>query len=322
MVEGEAGLAQCRGKRLGKAHEHLIGFDRMGERHSGQRRQPFADARRAGVRSLGQPQPQAVGDIGLELRRQKAHFAQQMAAAHAPAAQRLVGRAHRGRAEIDHRLGGHGAVLGGAEGQHVDPGAPGQRRGCAAEADKRIGEAGAVHVHGEAVAVRHLGQSANLFGGVDRSRLAGLADAECHRRRLVLAVMAAGGHRRGQRLRRDAPVGAVETDQLGATGIELWRPAFVAVHMRVPMAVDSAVRWRQLGQAKCVGGGSGDHRVDHQIGLEKIGEDPLQTLGDRVGAIGMGAALVGPGERRHDLRRRRRLVVRAKVHARPPRVRP
>ena len=95
--------------------------------------------------------------------------------------------AHQGGVEEHHGFGGEGAVLGRAEGQHVDAGAPGDVARVAAEEGDRVGEARAVHLHLEAARVRQLAQARDSGRPVDGTELGRLGERE---RRGLHAVQA------------------------------------------------------------------------------------------------------------------------------------
>src|SRR3546814_17793468 len=79
----------------------------------------------------------------------------------------LLELAHPGTAaaaEKDDRLGHHRAVLGETERQRVDPDAPGDVGGGAAEKGDGIGEARAVHVQLQSLALGDLADLADLPG--------------------------------------------------------------------------------------------------------------------------------------------------------------
>ena len=103
---------------------------------------------------------QIVGEIGLDLRGEKAVLGEEMAAALAPL--RHVGAAR--RIEEHHRLGGERAALGGAEGERIDAGLPGRLRGRGVHARQRVAEPRAVDMHGEPARMRDLGELAISSG--------------------------------------------------------------------------------------------------------------------------------------------------------------
>src|SRR5579875_2657036 len=115
--------------------------------------------------------------------------------------------------EEHHGLGGHRAVLGGAEGEDIESGAPRDCRRRTAKADDRVGEARAVHVEGQAVAARHGTQRRNLLGTVNGTGFGLLGDADDGR----LDVMddSGAGNPLREHLRRQLAVLAWTGDELG-----------------------------------------------------------------------------------------------------------
>jgi len=79
-------------------------------------------------------------------------------------------------------------ALGGAEGQHVDPGQRGRRSHLAAERGRGVGQAGAVEVQVQPVGMGHLGQGGDLVGPVERALLGRLRDGDDLRLGVVLVA--------------------------------------------------------------------------------------------------------------------------------------
>ena len=90
--------------------------------------------------------------------------------------------------EEQHGLAHREPVLDPAEAQHVDAGPPGQIGRRAAELRQRIGEAGAVHVHFEAMAARRLGQRRDLVRRVNGAELGRLGERQSARLDVVHAA--------------------------------------------------------------------------------------------------------------------------------------
>ena len=216
--------------------------------------------------------------------------------------------------EDHHRLGRQRPVLGGAEGEDVDPGAPGDLRRAHLQEGERIGEARAVHMQPHAIALagrrdrRHLGRA---IAGAGFRRL-GQADGR------GLDVMHHALMGRGQRRldlgRADLAVLAHEVHELGAAGVELRRAAFVDADMGVALAIDGAEGRRQHGEGERIGAGPGRHRKGGEIGLEDLLQLRLDAGRQRVLAIGGDGAGIGPGERREDLGRGAGDIVAAEIH--------
>ena len=70
--------------------EDLVGVDRIEQRRALERRQAGDQPARHGVGVAGVVEPQAVGEVGVELRRQQPHLGEEMAAALAPELESLA----------------------------------------------------------------------------------------------------------------------------------------------------------------------------------------------------------------------------------------
>jgi hypothetical protein len=210
------------------------------------------------------------------------------------------------------------APFGGAERQHVDAAPPGRVRRSAAERGNRVGEAGAVHVHSQAVRAGDADQLIQLVQPVNRAALGRLREVE--RGRLdPPGVPDAGALERGpQRLGAQPAVLLGERHDLGAAGIELPGPALALVHVTDVSAVDRAVGRRDQRQGERVGRGAGRHRLHEAAGLEQLGEDALEARGDRVGAVRRRGAGVRRLDRREDLGGDAGDVVAAQIDRRRP----
>ena len=184
-------------------------------------------------------------EVGVELGRQQAHLGQQMAAALAAELEvaRQLG------IEEDHGLGRHRAVLGGAEAQHVDARLPRQLGRRAADEGQRIGEARAVHVQLQPMAMRRGGDGGDLLGRIDGAALGRLGDAdggglrEMHARRRPAGP--APGRASSDRSCRPAPS---MRNSLAPAGVELRRVGLLGRDVRRRMAEDRAPRRRAAGQ--------------------------------------------------------------------------
>ena len=173
-------------------------------------------------------QPELVLEIGLELGRDEAHLREEMARRlrrKAKSVGQLVSKNTTASAR-------ERAVLGGAERQDVDPGAPGDlgraddsevpahwrsgRRPCAAS--------------GRAPA--DLGDRGDLVRAIDGRRVGRLGEAD--RRRLDVMHPPLCGRGRAASISAGADLAAAhQIHQLGAAGEELRRAAFVDADMRV-----------------------------------------------------------------------------------------
>ena len=197
---------------------------------------PAAMRAGGGVRGRGQPEPQPVLDIGQQLRRGEAHLRPHLAGA-AQLHRQPVGQF---RPEHDDRVAQRAAVLGGAERQDVDPGAPAHLGRAAAEPRQRVGEARAVHVQPEAARFRQLGDRADLVERVDRAEIARLGEVD----RGGLAAMQLAGLDRRQRLAQrvgaDPPVVAGDRHQLEAAAEKPGGIRLRGVDVRQLAAIDEA----------------------------------------------------------------------------------
>lgn len=131
----------------------------------------------------------AAVEEGVHLGREETVLGEKMAGAHA-AADHLGAP---GRVEIDQRFAGEAAALGGAEGQHVHTGLPGDLGRRAAERRHRIGEARAVHVDAEIVGLGDGGEGLHLLHGIDLAEFGRLGDGERVDRRIVRHAAAERG---------------------------------------------------------------------------------------------------------------------------------
>ncbi len=131
-----------------RAHldEQLIGLDRGQQPHAGNCADARRDLRRRVVRLARQAQPEILLDIGRHLRRGEAHFRPDLAGA----AQMIGKCGRRILGEDDYGVGQQPAILGDAEGEDVDTGAPGDFRRRAAETCHGVGKPGPIHVQVEA----------------------------------------------------------------------------------------------------------------------------------------------------------------------------
>jgi hypothetical protein len=126
--------------------------------------------------------------------------------------------AHQAVVEEHHGFRCQRAVLGGAEGEHVDAGAPGDVARVAVKERHRVGKARAVHLHRQAAPVRERAQRADVIGAVHGAHLGHLGERE--RRRLGAVHADVHGRVVGERALegpgRDAPVLTWDERQLRA----------------------------------------------------------------------------------------------------------
>ena len=210
------------------------------------------------------------------------------------------GIAHRLLVEEDQRFGRQAAVLGAAEGEHVDAGPPGDIGRRNAQRDNRIGKPCPIHVDGAVVGMGDVGNRTHLvrtvgrtqlgqFGEADRDRLAAVGDMDRH-----------GLELRRKRLRRELAGFAVERGQRDAAAEERGGARLVDRDMGMTVAEDDAARPRIGGKRQGIGDRAAADQQHGYLTLEELGETALDGLGEVVGAIG-GMAVSGRfGERVDD----------------------
>ena len=221
------------------------------------------------------------------------------------------------RIEEDHRLRAHRAALGGAERQRVDAGLPGGLGGRDVHARERIAEPRAVHVHGDAMPVRDLGQFAHLGDAIDRAAFGRLRQRQHARADMMRPAPGAVLERAAQGRRRDLAPLAGQSDQLDAAAEELRRAAFVDRDMQLRMAQHRAPGRGQMGERERVRRRAGRHQEYRDLALEKLGEALLDPPGPVVIAIAGRIAGIGLPDRLQDGRRDAGRVVACEVHALP-----
>ena len=190
-----------------------------------------------------------------------------------------------GGIEHHHGLRRQRAALGGAERQHVDAGLPGHLRRRGVEPHQGIGEARAIHVHGERAGVRDVAQARDLVGAIDGAGLARLRERQRRGDHLVRAVAAIAVKRRLQRLRRDLAVAAGKAGKLQPAAEKLRRAAFVGRDMGLGMAEHDAPGRRDLRQRQRIGRGPGRHQEHRHLALEDLRQPPLDAGGPVVIAV-------------------------------------
>jgi hypothetical protein len=144
-VETPTASGQPFEERIGRVKEHGIGFDREGETNARNINDRGGKPRGATIGMSGVAKPGAAFEQSDPRRRQKTHFRGELARLFAAIVK--VGR--EGGVEKDDRLASRHAILGAAEAQHVDAGAPCQIGGRAVERlvtrleeETRIGKGG------------------------------------------------------------------------------------------------------------------------------------------------------------------------------------
>ena len=217
---------------------------------------------------------------GFELCRDETHLGEHLTRAPRPEPER-VGQL---RGEHHDRLGAHGAVLGRPNDSTSTPRrqvtSAGRQPSAAMALAKRAPSMCTRMPYARATPMSSSSSSSRYT--VPRSvacvRLsaAGWTRPECPIPARSRAARSASG--------RSRPCSS-ERHDLGAAGVELPCPALAVVHMTDIGAVDRAVRRRDQRQRERVGRSPGRHRLHETAGLEQLGEDVLETRGDRVGAV-------------------------------------
>ena len=219
-----------------------------------------------------------------------------------------------GLVEDHHHLGGERPVLGGAEGEDVDPGAPGDLRRAHLQEGERIGEARAVHMQLDAIALSRRRDGGHLGRAIAGAGFRRLGQADGRRLDVMHHALMGRRQRRLDLRRAELAVLAHQIHQLGAAGIELRRAAFVDADMGVALAIDGAEGRRHHREGKRIGAGPGRHRKCREIGLEDLLQLGLDAGRQRVLAIGGDRAGIGPGEGCEDFGRGAGDIVAAEIH--------
>ena len=240
--------------------------------------QPLRQPPRRGVGAVGEAEPEIVLEVGLHLRPEEPSFRQRVSGALAQVGEGLGEL----RLEDDDGLAGERAVLGRAERQRVDPGAPGHLRRREAARDEGVGEARAVHVGGEASRPGDPGKLGDFVATVDRPGLRRLRE----RQRAGLNRLHEPARKAGERVLEDCgrrlAALARQADELRAAGEEFRGAAFVVMNVRLLVAEDGVERADEGGKRKRVGGGSGGNEKDLGAGLEHVAEHRRRPGGEIV----------------------------------------
>ena len=160
-AHGEHGL----GHRGTHVDEHRIDLDRACQRESRHGADGRAQALRHRIGMGRVPQPGSGFEYALPLATLEAHLGGELTGLFAA----VVELRRQRRVEEHHRLGGVEAVLGAAQGQHVDTRAPAQvGRRHPGQRRERVGETRTVHLHRHAVRMRHRTERCD-FAPADRA---------------------------------------------------------------------------------------------------------------------------------------------------------
>ena len=179
-------------------------------------------------------------------------------------------------------LRGHRTVLRQPERHQINTGISGEHSDRDSQGGCSIRQSRPIHVHGQAVAVRNLGDRRDLIGRVDSPHLTGLRDAHRARLRSVhkLHVEALALHAVGA----EFSLGGWHRPHLDA-GHHLRRSAFVGVNMR---CCRSDYRLPTVGnrlQGHHIGPGPVEHGVERGLRTEQVLDHVRSAGGHNVVAV-------------------------------------
>jgi hypothetical protein len=266
LVVDDAGLGQLIVQSPGHDREHFVGLAR--QQQAGPARghclcQPLGH----GVGVPRVVEPQVVVEIGQHLGAEETALGEQLGGPHAAVAEVL----RQGDIEEHHRLERHRPVLGGAEGQGVDAGLPGQLRRRAPRLTSALAKRAPSMWRRMPATARELGNGLDLGRRVDRAGLARLGDRD--RRGLGIVHAADEAVELAlDRARGDLAAGLVEADQLGPAGEQFRRAALVDHDVGVGVAQHRAIGRRHGRQRQRVGGRPGHHQERAQVPLEHLAQ--------------------------------------------------
>lgn len=283
------------GEGIGEAGEDGVGGGLGAEGDAGDGAEAGGELTGHGVGVGGVAEPGAVFEEAHPLGAEETHFGSKLAGLFA-AVFELAGESG---LEEDDGFGGVHAVFGAAETQDVHPGAPGEvGRGDAVaggEGGGGVGEAGAIHVDGQAVGVGGGGEGGDLGAVVEGAPLGGLGEGEDAGFGVVeigafadKALDGGGG---------EFAVGAVAEEEFGAVGEKLGGAAFVGFDVGGLVTDDAVVTLAEGGEGEGVGGGAVEDKKDLGGGMvEDVSDEVASAASPVVGTVGGEAALVGGGE--------------------------
>ena len=154
-----------------------------------------------------------------------------------------------------------------------------------------VGEAGPVHVHGEAVGVREIGEGTNGRGRIERAVFRGLRE----RKRAGLGKMhaMAAGERGGDGGGGELAGRAGQREELAAAGEKFWGAAFVGIDVGDLVAEHALVAGAEGGEREGVGGGAVEDKERLAIGGEELPEKLVRAGRGGVFAVAGDARGVG-----------------------------
>jgi len=194
----------------------------------------------------------------------------------------------------DYGFGRKQTVFSAAETEYVDAGSPrevGRAKAVGGGRGASVGKPGSVHVHGEAVGVRQIGEGANGLGRIDRTVLGGLGQREGAGFGEMNAVAAGEGGSNGGG--GELAGRARQREQLAAAGEEFRGAALVGVDVGDLVAENALMAGAESGEGKSVGGSAVEHKECLAIGLEEIAEQLLRAGRGGVFAVAGDARGVG-----------------------------
>ena len=169
----------------------------------------------------------------------------------------------------DYGFGRKQTVFSAAETKYVDAGSPrevGRAKAVGGGRGASVGKPGSVHVHGEAVGVRQIGEGANGLGRIDRTVLGGLGQREGAGFGEMNAVAAGEGGSNGGG--GELAGRARQREQLAAAGEEFRGAAFVGVDVGDLVAKYALMALAESGERQGVGGSAVEDKKRLAIGLE------------------------------------------------------
>ena len=245
----------------------------------------------------GETHKQAVLDVGNELRGGEAHLRPGLPGSPQTIRQRL----HELAVEHDYRLGPHRAVLRGAERKDVHARAPRHLGSAASQRHQGVGKSRTVHMEADTGIARAGADGGDLLEGIHRAVFARLCYRHGVRLRTVGDATPGLAQRRRQCRRFELAMGAGKRDELRPAGERFRRAAFGGVDVRFLVAIDGTIGTSAGRKRQGVGRRAGGHRKHRHLGLEQVGELPVQQGAVFVVAIGCSQSAIDGLERAQDL---------------------
>ena len=295
VIEMPTAGGESDGEGIGEAGENGVGGGLGAEGDAGNGAKAGGELAGHGVGVGGVAKPGAGFEEAHPLGAEETHFGSKLAGLFA-AVFELAGESG---LEKDDGFGGVHAVFGAAETQDVHPCAPGEvgwgDAVAGGESGGGVGEAGAIHVDGQAVGVGSGGEGGDFGTVVEGAPLGGLGEGEDAGFGVVeigafadKALDGGGG---------EFAVGAVAEKKFSAVGEKFGGAAFVGFDVGGFVANDAVVTLAEGGEGEGVGGGAVEDKKD--LGgrvIEDVADEVAGAAGPVVGAIRGEVASVGGGE--------------------------